>query len=148
MGGALNLLPKRAGNDPLTRVSAGWGSGGQSQVALDVGRRFGDEDRLGVRLNAARHGGGSSVGGATWLDAKQVDTGDPATDGKRTIGVPRLQANMGVEWDLPWAAGLTADGRVVYTGSSYADARNTQEVPGWTRLDVGRTVSLNASVEF
>jgi len=96
------------------------------------------------------------LGGATWLDAKQVDTGDPATDGKRTIGVPRLQANLGVEWDLPWAAGLTVDGRVVYTGSSYADARNTQEVPGWTRLDVGlrylwevqgRLVTLRARVD-
>lgn len=77
------------------------------------------------------------LGGATWLDARQIDTGDASTDGKRTIGVPRVQANMGVEWDLPWLDGLTADGRVVYTGSSYADARNTQAVPSWTRLDLG-----------
>ncbi|WP_416232974.1 TonB-dependent receptor [Castellaniella sp.] len=96
------------------------------------------------------------LGGATWLDARQIDTGDAATDGKRTIGVPRLQANMGAEWDLPWVEGLTVDGRVVYTGPSYADARNTQEVPGWTRLDVGlrylwdvqgRLVTLRARVD-
>ncbi|WP_323018194.1 TonB-dependent receptor [Castellaniella sp.] len=96
------------------------------------------------------------LGGATWIDAKQIDTGDAVTDGKRTIGVPKLQANMGLEWDLPWIDGLTVDGRVVYTGASYADANNTQEVPGWTRLDMGlrylwevdgRLVTLRARVD-
>ncbi len=77
------------------------------------------------------------LGGATWLDAKQRDTGAAATDGKRVIGVPRLQANVGVEWDIPGVEGLTVDGRVVYTGSSYANAENTLKVPGWTRLDAG-----------
>ncbi|CFW46811.1 ferric siderophore receptor [Bordetella pertussis] len=51
--------------------------------------------------------------------------------------MPRFQANLGVEWDIPGVQGLTVDGRVVYTGSSYADAANTLEVPGWTRLDAG-----------
>ncbi|MBN3269035.1 TonB-dependent siderophore receptor [Bordetella bronchiseptica] len=77
------------------------------------------------------------LGGLTWLDAKQLSTGNAATDGKRVIGVPRFQANLGVEWDIPGVQGLTVDGRVVYTGSSYADAANTLEVPGWTRLDAG-----------
>ncbi|MDS1139176.1 TonB-dependent receptor [Pusillimonas sp. SM2304] len=77
------------------------------------------------------------LGGATWLDAKQISTGDAVTEGKRTIGVPRLQANLGVEWDIPGVQGLTVDGQVAYTGSSYADAANTQKVPSWTRLDIG-----------
>jgi len=77
------------------------------------------------------------LGGVTWLDAKQRDTGAAATDGKRVIGVPRLQANLGVEWDIPGVEGLTVDGRVVYTGSSYADSENTLKVPGWTRFDAG-----------
>jgi iron complex outermembrane receptor protein len=77
------------------------------------------------------------LGGMTWLDAKQRDTGAAATDGKRVIGVPRLQANLGVEWDIPGVEGLTVDGRVVYTGSSYADSENTLKVPGWTRFDAG-----------
>lgn len=77
------------------------------------------------------------LGGLTWLDAKQRDTGVDATDGKRVIGVPRLQGNVGVEWDIPGVQGLAVDGRVVYTGSSYADAANTLKVPGWTRLDAG-----------
>jgi iron complex outermembrane receptor protein len=42
-----------------------------------------------------------------------------------------------VEWDIPGVEGLTVDGRVVYTGSSYADSENTLKVPGWTRFDAG-----------
>ena len=52
--------------------------------------------------------------------------------------------------------GLTLDGRVVYTGASYADDANTLKVPGWTRLDAGlrymmdvdgHVVTLRARVE-
>ncbi len=77
------------------------------------------------------------LGGMTWLDARQRATGQAATDGKRVIGVPRYQANLGVEWDVPGVDGLTVDGRLVYTAASYADAANTLKVPGWTRLDAG-----------
>lgn len=83
------------------------------------------------------------LGGVTWLDAKQIDTGGAATDGKRVIGVPRTQANAGVEWDVPGAPGLAVDGRVVYTGPRYADDLNTLTVPGWTRLDFGARYELN-----
>ena len=56
------------------------------------------------------------LGGLTWLDAKQRATGNAAIDGNRVIGVPRFQANLGAEWDIPGVQGLTLDGRVVYTG--------------------------------
>lgn len=77
------------------------------------------------------------LGGVTWLDAKQKDTGSAATDGKRVIGVPKAQGSIGVEWDVPGVRGLSLDGRVVASGASYADAANTLRVPGWTRLDLG-----------
>ncbi|KDB97117.1 ABC transporter, ATP-binding domain protein, partial [Bordetella bronchiseptica D993] len=97
---------------------------------MGVGRTF-QKNNLFMNLSVR------VLGGLTWLDAKQLSTGNAATDGKRVIGVPRFQANLGVEWDIPGVQGLTVDGRVVYTGSSYADAANTLEVPGWTRLDAG-----------
>ena len=77
------------------------------------------------------------LGGLTWLDAKQLTTGAAATDGQRVIGVPKLQANLGAEWDVPGVSGLAVDGRWVHTGASYANATNTLRVPGWNRLDVG-----------
>jgi iron complex outermembrane receptor protein len=77
------------------------------------------------------------LGGATWLRAEQESTGVAATNGKDVIGVPRFQANLGLEWDVPGVPDLTLDGRVVHTGSSHVDAANTLEAPSWTRLDLG-----------
>lgn len=85
------------------------------------------EPTRGVRL----------LGGFTLLDAKQVNTQNGTNEGKRAIGVPKTQINAGVEWDVPSASGLTLTGRAVHTSSQYANAANTQEVPSWTRLDLG-----------
>jgi iron complex outermembrane receptor protein len=100
----------------------------------------GGEDRhRGVELNVFGEAtkGLRVLGGVTWLDAKQKETGSLTTDGKRVIGVPKAQGSIGVEWDVPGVQGLSLNGRVVTSGSSYADAINTLRVPGWTRLDVG-----------
>lgn len=70
VGGAINLVPKRAGSQPLTQVTATVSSKANVQVHADVARRFGEDNRLGVRVN------GVLSGGETWLDhqtkARQV----------------------------------------------------------------------------
>ena len=38
---------------------------------------------------------------------------------------------------MPAVPGLAIDGRVVYTGSTYANDVNTLRVPSWTRFDAG-----------
>ncbi len=77
------------------------------------------------------------LGGITWLDTKQKNTENAASEGKQTIGIPDRQANFGVEWDAFMLPGLTFDARVITTGHFYANSSNTQRVPGWTRLDIG-----------
>ncbi|MES2027256.1 MAG: TonB-dependent receptor [Pseudomonadota bacterium] len=77
------------------------------------------------------------LGGVTFLDAKQESSGSATTDGKRVIGVPKVQGSLGAEWDITGVQGFSVNGRVTATGSSYADATNTLKVPGWARLDVG-----------
>lgn len=83
------------------------------------------------------------LGGYTYLNAEQRNTGSSATDGKRVIGTPRGYGSLGAEWDLPWLPGLTLESRVIYTGSSYADAFNTLLVPSWTRWDIGARYATN-----
>ncbi|MCC2957362.1 TonB-dependent receptor [Massilia sp. IC2-477] len=61
IGGAINLLPKRATNRPLTQVTAGVETGGQAYLATDLSRRFGVDERLGVRVNAVRRDGDTAV---------------------------------------------------------------------------------------
>jgi len=61
VGGAINIVPKRAPNEPLTRLTLGTEDGAQGMVAADIARRFGEGQRFGVRLNAAKRDGDTSV---------------------------------------------------------------------------------------
>jgi len=51
--GIINMITKRAGENDVTSVSAAASSFGQYGGAFDVGRRYGDEGQLGVRINAS-----------------------------------------------------------------------------------------------
>ncbi|MDO8411104.1 MAG: TonB-dependent receptor [Phenylobacterium sp.] len=61
IGGAFNLVPKRAPQDPLTRATVGYETEGALYGALDVARRFGAADDFGVRLNLVKRDGETSV---------------------------------------------------------------------------------------
>ncbi|HEX8613915.1 MAG TPA: TonB-dependent siderophore receptor [Telluria sp.] len=76
VGGAINLVPKRAGATPLTRVTTSVSSKSNVGVHADVARRFGDDQALGVRVN------GVLSGGKTWLDhqTKRREIGHVAVD--------------------------------------------------------------------
>ena len=77
------------------------------------------------------------LGGVTFLDAKQKETGDSLTDGKYVIGVPKSQGTLGLEWDVAGVRGLTLEGRMIASDGSYSDSANTLRVAGWTRFDLG-----------
>ncbi|CAN5190048.1 TonB-dependent receptor [soil metagenome] len=61
LGGAINVVPKRAPNRSLDEVTLGVDSGGQTYAAADIARRFGPDKSTGVRLNLARRDGDTPV---------------------------------------------------------------------------------------
>ena len=77
------------------------------------------------------------LGGFILLDTEQTKTGNASTEGKRVIGVPEVQANIGFDWRVPGVEGLSLDTRLIYTAEVYADSANTLKVPSWERVDVG-----------
>lgn len=77
------------------------------------------------------------LGGVAFIDAVLTKTAGGLTDGKAGQGVGDINFNMGAEWDTPFMRGLTLNGRVIYTSSAYLNASNSQEIPDWTRVDVG-----------
>ncbi|MCD1278338.1 TonB-dependent receptor [Psychrobacter sp. CCUG 69069] len=77
------------------------------------------------------------IAGVSYLSAKQKDTGDTSLDGNRVIGIPKLQSNVNLEYDLAAVEGLTLTGDIIHTGARYADAANTLKVDGYTTLDLG-----------
>jgi iron complex outermembrane receptor protein len=61
IGGSINVVPKRAGDAPLTRLTTDYFSDGQFGGMLDLGRRFGPDNRFGIRLNAAYRDGDAAL---------------------------------------------------------------------------------------
>jgi len=57
VGGTINVVPKRAEDDPITRLTASYASKGQLGGAVDLGRRFGYRKQWGVRINASTMSG-------------------------------------------------------------------------------------------
>lgn len=96
------------------------------------------------------------LGGLSVVDARLTHTANGINDGKQAPGVPKLQVNIGSEWDTPFFPGFTLTGRVIYTGEQKVDNANTQTLPDWTRFDLGarykfivdgKPVTIRASVE-
>jgi len=77
------------------------------------------------------------LGGITYLDGRITKAATASLEGRRPIGVPQWQMNLGAEWDTPFVPGLTLTGRVIHTGRTAANAANTLSVPGWNRIDAG-----------
>lgn len=61
VGGTINIVPKRASDLPLTRLTTTYSSKTQAGVHLDVGRRFGQENQFGVRVNGIYRDGQTAL---------------------------------------------------------------------------------------
>ncbi|GAA4326214.1 TonB-dependent receptor [Pigmentiphaga soli] len=61
IGGSINLVTKRATDTPITRVTASYYSDAQFGGHLDLGRRFGEDKRWGIRVNGAYRDGRTGV---------------------------------------------------------------------------------------
>lgn len=60
-GGNINLVSKRAADTPLNRFTASYISDSQLGGHLDLGRRFGEENAWGVRLNLLARDGDTPI---------------------------------------------------------------------------------------
>ncbi|WP_110649581.1 TonB-dependent receptor [Salinicola peritrichatus] len=92
---------------------------------------------LELSLYGAPMSGVRLLGSATWLDAELTKTKDGAIEGNDIPGVASYRYVLYGEWDIPHVDRLTATGRVIRTGSQYADKANDLELDPWTRLDLG-----------
>lgn len=61
IAGSINILPKRAADEPITDLTATYDASGQAGVHADLGRRFGQDGAFGIRVNAAYRNGDTAV---------------------------------------------------------------------------------------
>ncbi|MBF7142663.1 MULTISPECIES: TonB-dependent receptor [Pseudomonas] len=61
LGGAVNLVSKRAGDTPLRRYTQDISTDGRVGEHLDLGQRFGEDNRFGARVNLSQREGETAV---------------------------------------------------------------------------------------
>lgn len=146
-GGSINYVMKRAGDDPLARLTASHYSDSQWGGHLDAGRRFGDDRRFGARVNLSQRKGDGAVDatnnrisvGALALDwrgerlrltldggyqEKKLTGGLGASRIGSRIAIPR-PPKASTNFKQPWET-FESDNRYLMLGAEYDLA------PGWT----------------
>ncbi|HZZ10799.1 MAG TPA: TonB-dependent receptor [Paraburkholderia sp.] len=113
IGGAINIVTKRADDEPLTRLTALYQSKGQFGVQADVGRRFGDDGQWGIRANGQykdgqtgiAHGNQNQGDGSVGLDyrGKQLRWSFDAYNVSENTDEFRSQIGLGTATSVPAA---------------------------------------------
>ncbi len=57
VGGGINVVPKRATDKDINSFTGTWASDSQAGGAVDVGRRFGEDNKFGIRFNGVKQSG-------------------------------------------------------------------------------------------
>ncbi|MDO3445468.1 TonB-dependent receptor [Agrobacterium sp. V1] len=76
VGGVINLVPKRAEDEPLTQFTTTYTTDSQFGGHLDIGRRFGDGKEWGARANILYRNGDTSISD----QAQELSNGTVALD--------------------------------------------------------------------
>ena len=127
--------------DPVTNVF----SFGGEQRNRGVEWGFFGSPMNGVRL----------MGGIAYSDAEVTKAAVAANEGKQATGLPKWQAKLGTEWDVPTMQGLTLTANATWADKQYLSADNSLSIPGRTVFEVGaryatkvsgRPLTLRASV--
>jgi iron complex outermembrane receptor protein len=63
VGGAINIVTKRADDEPLTRLTTTYQSSSQFGQQADIGRRFGKDNAWGIRFNGVYADGETGIRG-------------------------------------------------------------------------------------
>ncbi|GGH49594.1 TonB-dependent receptor [Comamonas phosphati] len=110
-----------------------------SYVANQVFGQYGKQRNQGMEFTVFGEPakGLRVLGGLTLTEAKIKQAADAAQVDRYAIGVPKTQATLGVDWDVPGVSGLALNARVIHTSNQYANAANTLKVASWTRTDIG-----------
>ena len=108
VGGAINMVTKRAADTPLNRLTTTYMGKSQFGAHVDIGRRFGEDHEWGVRVNGvARNGEGNINGGRQRMDMGSIGVDYAgsrlrwsfdafANDGKTTEFRPQIAFRAGI----------------------------------------------------
>ncbi|MCD8213572.1 MAG: TonB-dependent receptor [Campylobacter sp.] len=106
--------------------------------------QLGEQRNRGLELMA----GGEIIdglavnGGVTFLKTKIHETPYSQIANKSVAGQPKVQANMLIDYTVPFINKLSFNTNLHYTGTRYANANNTVKIPNYFTLDLGARYSV------
>ncbi|WP_310631838.1 TonB-dependent siderophore receptor [Paraburkholderia sp.] len=111
IGGSVNLQLKRADDKPITEVTLDGSASGEFGARVDVGRRFGDQDQFGIRVNQSGRDGETSI------------DGEHRRNSQTAVALDYRGDKLRLEGDLLYQRQHVSDGRpVVYVAGSEVPA--------------------------
>ncbi|WP_174300420.1 TonB-dependent siderophore receptor [Caulobacter sp. S45] len=84
----------------------------------------------------------SLFGGATYIDARLLDSGNATTQGRLIVGVPSLKSDLVFDYHPAFAQGLAATFTVNYEDRRAATNTNSSFAPSYVTIDPGLRYSL------
>lgn len=131
VGGVINLVPKRATDEPISSVTVGASSDSVLGTHVDLGRRFGTDNAFGVRLNVMHREGDTAINGQSTRQSLAA------------LGLDFRQRRFRASLDLLWnqerfdnvvrqfslspllgAVPAAPSGKIAYPGLGWTDGRD------------------------
>ena len=138
--GTINIVTKRALNTPINRYTQTFSGRGNAGEFIDVGRRFGENNEWGIRVNAEYMEGGLAIPGAEKNEKNIFINMDHRGDNNITnlfAGYFDLRVNGGQRWfSLPnsYSSTVLPDA---------PDSKNNYDFNGTTKYVHGYLATLN-----
>ncbi|MCQ8242407.1 TonB-dependent receptor [Rhizosaccharibacter radicis] len=79
----------------------------------------------------------SVLGGVTYIDARLLDSGNPATDGGQIVGVPQIKSDVTLDWHPAFLHGVAFTATAHYESERAATDTNNSFAPQYATLDLG-----------
>lgn len=147
VGGAINIVPKRATDQPITTLTLDYAADSEFGTHLDFGRRYGADEAFGLRFNGIVRGGDLTVADQSERLGAMALNLDYEREGFRLYGNfgTQQQRNDAPDWavtlakgvgDIPVPSartGLSQDWAFVKTRDSFGSVRAEYDVTdNWT----------------
>jgi iron complex outermembrane recepter protein len=153
LGGTINVVPKRAADEPLTQFTANYVSSSQIGGHADIARRFGADKQFGVRFNGVFRSGDSDVLwnseqralAALGLDFRGDHVRVAADLGYQyqNINAPTPYLGVANGIPLPWAPNVRSN-----AGAQPWSYVQRKDLFGTVRAEVDMTESITAYAAF
>lgn len=138
--GIINVISKRAGADPVTRYTQSFSGRGSLGEYIDIGRRFGENQEWGIRVNAGYLDGDSSLAGTEKEEKTffvNLDHKDDRSSTNLLAGHFDLRVNEGQRWFI------LKDNVNKGLMPKVPNAKNSYDFPETTKYVHGYLMTLN-----